>query len=186
VATFPPGKGGLSPAEVDELVGAIDESKMGQGRIGPRRGEHLVSSIRSGTVQWIGTHDVSEAIFSHLYTLAVVTNREMAWEFDIRGVAPMIQATRYATDGNQHYSWHMDWGIGANQRRKIAVVAHLSDESEFDGGNLQLTIGSRPVNANQSRGTVTVFPSFLLHQVTPVERGVRLGAVLWVMGPPFR
>jgi PKHD-type hydroxylase len=101
------------------------------------------------------------------------------------GPAPAIQATSYAADGNQHYSWHMDWGAGRLRNRKISVIAHLSDPADFDGGSLQLTIGSVPVEAVQGAGTVTVFPSFVLHRVTPVTRGRRLGAVSWMLGSPF-
>ncbi|HMC38603.1 MAG TPA: 2OG-Fe(II) oxygenase [Acidimicrobiales bacterium] len=183
--SFPPGAGGLSRSEVEAVLSAIDEQKMSQGRIGAQEGRNLVTAVRSGAVQWLAAKDVGEAVFSHLYTLAIVANRERRWDFKLEGVTPNLQATRYSSDGGQHYSWHMDWGLGPTRSRKIGLVAHLSEPGDFDGGRLQLTAGSRPVDARQERGTVTVFPAFVMHRVTPVTRGVRLGAVLWAVGPSF-
>jgi PKHD-type hydroxylase len=118
--------------------------------------------------------------------LAAVANREREWNYTLTGIAPRLQGTCYEGDGRQHYSWHMDWGPGPIRFRKIGVVAHLSDESDFEGGKLQLTNGSTPVNAIQAPGTVTVFSSFVLHRVTRVTAGVRYAVVAWILGPPFK
>jgi PKHD-type hydroxylase len=187
VVSFPPGGGGLSARQVDSLLRVMDESKMAPGRVGPGApGRNIVPSVRRGSVQWLGVDEVGERIFSHLYSLAVVANRERGWKFHLNGITPALQATRYDGAGLEHYSWHMDWGPGPTKERKIGVVAHLSSEDSYSGGMLQLTNGSSPVNAIQAPGTVTVFPSFLMHRVTPVTSGVRLGVVAWVLGPSFR
>jgi PKHD-type hydroxylase len=185
VASFPPGKGGLSPDEVTELLGAVDDEQMARGRIGSKTTDVTNSDIRSGSVQWIGHRDVSPSIFSHLFTLACVANRERGWNFTFEGLTQNLQATSYSGEATEHYDWHMDWGAGRLAYRKISVVAHLSDPSDYDGGSLQLTNGSTPLEAVQLPGSVTVFPSFILHRVTPVTRGRRLGAVAWVLGQPF-
>lgn len=186
VASFPPGHGGLSPHKITEILAVLDDEKFSQGRIGPGQGRQLDSAIRSGAVQWITRSDIGEGIFSHLFNLASEANRARGWNFEIEGLTPALQATRYLADGAQHYDWHMDLGAGQTRRRKISVVAHLSDEQSFDGGSLQLTNGSVPVDAMQTAGTVTVFPSFVMHRVTPVTRGRRFAVVAWALGPPFR
>jgi PKHD-type hydroxylase len=33
---------------------------------------------------------------------------------------------------------------------------------------------------------MTLFPSFVLHRVTPVTKGTRYSLVAWVSGPPFK
>lgn len=183
-ASFPPGAGGLSADEVSLLLGAIDQERMRQGLIGSR-GHSSDSTIRSGNVQWLGIDEIGAGIFSHLFTLAQVANRERGWNFTFVGPAPFLQATSYSGDAQEHYDWHMDWGRGALHRRKVTAVVHLSSPADFDGGSLQLALGSTPLEAVQEPGTVTVFPSFLLHRVTPVTRGRRLGAVSWMLGTPF-
>jgi PKHD-type hydroxylase len=42
------------------------------------------------------------------------------------------------------------------------------------------------LTANKSRGTVTMFPSYLLHRVTPVTSGERYSLTIWAHGPAFR
>jgi PKHD-type hydroxylase len=185
-ASFPPGGGGLSPSQVKELLNSIDSEKMIQGRISPGSTRQVVPAVRSGTVQWLMPDEVGEEIFAHLYTLAVVANRERNWNFDIAGPAAALQATQYSAEGRQHYTWHMDWGVGPTRGRKIAAVAHLSDESDYEGGILQLANGPNAFKAHQLSGTVTVFPAFAMHRVTPVTRGVRRAVVAWILGPSFR
>jgi len=186
VASFPPGRGGLTTDQVTRLCAVMDADRMAQGRVGPDSSGTVVSTIRSGAVQWLGVDAVGEAIYSHLFTLAVVANRERGWNFDLEGITPFLQGTRYAAEGREHYSWHMDWAPGRTRLRKVTVVVHLTDSDEYEGGALQVTDGSRPVEAVQRGGTCTVFPSFLLHRVTPVTAGTRLGAVAWALGPSFR
>ena len=63
----------------------------------------------------------------------------------------------------------------------------LSDTSEFEGGNLQLKIDSdKEINVIQRKGRAWIFPSYILHRVTPVTRGVRKSLVIWAGGPKFK
>jgi len=185
-ASFPPGHGGLTREQVAELRSVMNEDRMTQGGIGYVKGNNFDSRIRSGQVQWIMRNEIDPRIHSHLFTLASVANRERNWNFEIDGLAHALQATRYSGEASEHYDWHMDWGGGKLGFRKISAVAHLSEESDFAGGSLQLTNGSFPIQAAQAAGTVTVFPSFLMHRVTPVTAGCRLAVVAWVLGPSFR
>lgn len=187
VASYPRGSGGLSEAEVEKLLEVLSDDKMSQGGLGHKKGEkNLDTRIRSGRVQWIFREEIGMPIYSHLFTLASVTNRERHWNFDIEGIAHALQAVRYAAEGAEHYDWHMDWGGGKMRFRKITVVAHLAEEGSFEGGSLQVTNGSYPVAAHQAAGTVTVFPSFLMHRVTPVTAGIRSAVVGWILGPSLR
>lgn len=185
--SFPPDAGGLSREQVAELRSVLDEDRMRQGLIGSDGRSRTRSPLRTGKTQWITSEEVGPAFFSHLYTLAVVANRELDWNFSVAGPGRSLQATSYSGEGSEgeHYDWHMDWGAGRLRHRKITVVAQLSDPVEYEGGQLQLTIGSQPVEAPRGLGNVTVFPSFLLHRVTPVTRGRRLGVVSWMLGDPF-
>jgi PKHD-type hydroxylase len=42
------------------------------------------------------------------------------------------------------------------------------------------------VPAEKKKGSVLLFPSWILHRVTPVTKGVRKSIVVWVTGPKFR
>ncbi len=39
---------------------------------------------------------------------------------------------------------------------------------------------------DKKQGTLIVFPSYTLHEVTPVTKGERNSLVTWVTGKPFK
>ena len=96
------------------------------------------------------------------------------------------QFTMY--DGNEDgfYGWHMDW-VAQTQTafdRKLSCIIMLSSPDDYEGGELQLGYDSDPVKPE--KGSVFVFPSFLLHQVHPVTSGERFTLVSWAEGPKWR
>jgi PKHD-type hydroxylase len=82
------------------------------------------------------------------------------------------------------YGWHQDYG--AKVSRKLSLTVQLTDPSEYEGGNLQIMTTGTPVNARKQRGLIVAFPSYVLHQVTPVTQGSRQSLVAWVSGPAFK
>jgi len=61
----------------------------------------------------------------------------------------------------------------------------LSDGDDYDGGNLVIQNYETLQVMPRKRGTIIIFPSFLLHRVEPVIRGVRNSLVTFAYGPPF-
>jgi PKHD-type hydroxylase len=82
------------------------------------------------------------------------------------------------------YGWHQDYG--GEISRKLSLVLQLSDPSEYEGGNLQVKTSSEPQTVKKQRGFIAAFPSYVLHQVTPVTKGNRQSLVAWVSGPQFK
>lgn len=64
----------------------------------------------------------------------------------------------------------------------------LTNESEYEGGNLDFEIKRKNNTGHlpMKQGSIAIFPSFVLHKVTPVTKGVRYSLVGWVYGPPFQ
>ena len=56
----------------------------------------------------------------------------------------------------------------------------------YEGGDLQFMLNQKIVSAPREKGTIIVFPSFMMHRVTPITKGVRKSIVGWVAGPPYR
>ena len=61
----------------------------------------------------------------------------------------------------------------------------LSDPASYEGGNLEIMNSRDPQAMPRDRGVIIMFPSFTLHRVTKVTRGVRRSLVGWIGGPPF-
>ena len=117
-------------------------------------------------------------------------NEGMGWGYALSSLES-LQLTTYRP-GDTH-GWHMDTLSHGAEVRKLTVVVQLDDGTAYDGGDLELlTFGvpdpapfPLPADAMRQRGTVAVFPSFLLHRVTPVTRGARRTLVAWFVGPRF-
>jgi PKHD-type hydroxylase len=109
------------------------------------------------------------------------------YHFDLHSMPEQIQYTEYYDHEKGHYDWHMDTGHGNLSQRKISVTVQLSDGDEYEGGDLQLWPGGTyPLVAPRGKGNVVIFPSFLMHRVTPVTRGTRKSFVLWLGGGHYR
>jgi PKHD-type hydroxylase len=61
----------------------------------------------------------------------------------------------------------------------------LTDPSEYEGGNLEILTRANPDIVRKELGLIAFFPSWTLHQVTPVTRGERQTLVTWATGPNF-
>ena len=117
-------------------------------------------------------------------TIKDINNKH--YKFDLYGMMEDLQYGEYDSSYKGFYDWHMDLGRGSINKRKISISIQLSDEDDYEGGELQFQIGRNIEIAPKSRGSGIVFPSFFCHKVTPVTKGVRKSLVLWVSGPTFR
>lgn len=124
--------------------------------------------------------------FYHKLSEYIVSLNDRFFKFDLWGFSENIQYTQYvAPDGK--YDSHIDKATGA-QIRKLSIVVQMSDPEEYEGGDLEILISgeSKPIKMKREKGTLIVFPSYVLHRVTPITKGVRNSAVAWVTGVPFR
>lgn len=90
-------------------------------------------------------------------------------------------------DPKDHYTKHMDSGInGDSATRKLTFSVQLSDPEHYEGSRLLLHTSNNPIEAKVERGTINFFPSYILHEVTPLISGKRYSLVGWMHGPKFR
>jgi PKHD-type hydroxylase len=95
-----------------------------------------------------------------------------------------LQLSEYNGDDEGHYDWHMDCGKEVNTR-KLSLSIQMSDPEEYEGGELNIHTHAGISTAPKLKGTVILFPSYLLHRVTKVTKGNRKSLVCWIHGPPF-
>jgi PKHD-type hydroxylase len=146
-------------------------------------------SVKNNTVRRSLACFIDPSSYSDVYNAikGLVENaNNTCFKFNLTDMSEKVQYSEYKATDQGFYDWHMDI-TPLKSRRKLSVVVQLSDESEYDGGELQIQTGlTEPVTMGKTKGLVTVFPSYLLHRVTPVTRGVRRSLVVWIDGPPFR
>lgn len=99
-----------------------------------------------------------------------------------------INILRYDAASGGEFKLHTDLGghPGVDER-KLTLVTLLNPPTEYEGGELHVHNGQLlNAQAGQEIGTTIVFPSFSMHAVTPVTKGVRYVAVTWLHGPHFQ
>ena len=139
--------------------------------------------IRRSQVSWIDNNPNTKWVFEKLANVASQLNMEN-FGFDLTGFGEKLQFTNYDQSENGMYGWHQDYGGGIS--RKLSLAIQLTDPSEYEGGNLQIMTSGEPQNVRKQRGLIAAFPSYVLHQVTPVTQGSRQSLVAWVSGPAFK
>lgn len=84
-----------------------------------------------------------------------------------------------------HYSQHTDTlHAHSNETRKLTALAFLNDD--YEGGKFYLNSYGIVTYPPQTKGTVLVFPSYMIHGVEPVTKGIRYSCVTWLVGPYFK
>ena len=81
------------------------------------------------------------------------------------------------------YGWHTDnavMGDSVLTRSDVSLTLFLSDPDTYQGGELVIDTGLGEQSFKLAAGSMIVYPSTFLHQVTEVTEGVRLAAVTWV------
>lgn len=142
---------------------------------------------RSTAVSWMGHDQNNHQIWEQIVNTVWSANRQF-FHFELTGCYESAQLGLYTAGENGHYDWHVDSSLGSNNvPRKLSMALLLSDPSEFEGGELQLKTSSDNImSVEQKKGRAWFFPSWTLHRVTPVTRGIRRSLVLWAGGPAFR
>jgi len=116
------------------------------------------------------------------------------YNFDLNGYES-FQYTVYHDHEKGRYDFHMDTIMGNNipddmyETRKLSMTFLLNEPGvDFEGGDFQINSGQEkdaetvPLN----KGRIIMFPSFMIHRVKPVTKGIRKSIVIWVVGPKFR
>ena len=144
------------------------------------------TEIRSSSVKWIPKDSQWEWLYMKLMNMAIEANNAL-WKFNLYSTPDLIQYTEYYASEKGHYTWHQDCGHGAASLRKISITVQLSGPDEYEGGDLEYWQGGlNIIKAPKDKGVVFVFPSYMMHRVTPITKGTRRSFVLWVGGEHYK
>lgn len=144
-----------------------------------------VAKIRRSNVGWLYKNNELAWVYEKLAHVVTQLNASF-YQFDLTGFGEALQLTNYDANEQGMYRWHQDFGGQNSISRKLSLVLQLSHPSDYEGGNLQVLTSGEPTTIHKKRGLITVFPSWTLHQVTPVTRGTRQTLVTWISGPQFK
>ena len=171
--------GVFTPAQCEEIIRIGKSNAAYMGAVGLAA---ETKTIRNSKINFLQAKD-NEWIFETLAEASIFLNNN-EFKFELTGFAEGIQFAEYtAPDGR--YTQHVDCLIGS-PIRKLSISIQLSDEYSYVGGDLILTYAPAPLNASRLQGSLTAFPSYVVHEITPVTEGTRYSLVGWITGPQFK
>ena len=174
------GNGNILPHELPMISQLWDVKHAEEAKL---TGGAVDDALRKTTIMGIDNNEANAWLYNRLAEFALRCNNEHYY-FDLQGFYEPLQLMRYGSE--DHFDWHLDFGPGAHSERKLSITVQLSDEDAYEGGDLEFMVNKEYVKAPREQGTVIVFPSFIMHRVTPVTKGTRESIVGWIAGPPFR
>ena len=177
--------GAFPPAWCDNVVDRAQARPAQSGTVGSTAGQIVDPTYRSSTIRWLDHTGGELDIANKLHTYIKLANRE-SFGVDIWDMSS-IQFTEYHATATGKYDWHHDVAFTNPEPfdRKLSVIVQLSNPNDYSGGDFEF-YNETPSPAFRLQGTIVVFPSFLLHRVTPVTAGIRRSLVSWIDGPKWR
>lgn len=143
--------------------------------------EETESDYRKSEISWLVPNNITRWLYEKMTRLICQVNKDN-YKFKLDSLQT-FQFTRYTAETSGRYEKHMDVGNQITGERKLSMVLQLSDPEDYSGGNLILHTNRNPNPIEKRKGRITFFPSYLLHEVTPVTSGTRMSLVCWITGP---
>ncbi len=184
----------LSAEECQAIIDAATQRTASPGTVG-LDDSTVKQGIRHGEVVFLQRRDPE---FFHIFQLLdyCVDEANDEWfgvNYNRQG-ARTLQFSIYRADakgGGHYYNAHQDALLVSGDhptQRKLSVVVQLSDPDDYEGGDFRMHYVSNypPADAIRRRGTVLVFPSLVIHEVTKVTHGTRHSLVSWYPGPKWQ
>ena len=168
-------KGEIPDEICNYIINTIDNNLYQEGKVVGSR----LSSKRNVNTQFTYNNWIN-AMLSGYVRYANFHN----FHYDLSGDdKESVQLSKY--NEGCFYGKHADYGdIGNHKTRKLSLSLQLSDENEYEGGELILynNIRNDVITSCKSKGTLIVFDSRITHEVTPVTSGIRYSLVKWYHG----
>lgn len=167
----------LSPEDCEAAIACFPLPRAAA--ISRQQGDRVETDLRRSRVSFL-VDSSGHTLVKRLRELLLDVN-ERVYHFEVAEIEP-VQLAEYSV--GEEYRDHLDIGAGRAALRKLSLSVQLTDPAAYDGGNLVIW---RTGTVERSRGAAVVFPSYLVHKVEPVTRGLRRSLVAWMNGVvPFR
>jgi PKHD-type hydroxylase len=167
-------KGFLNATEVARLVALSRELKFVEGRLSNP------DNITKDNLQADLT-DPKYTESAQLVANAFKRSREFRDFAFPRRVAPPLLC-RY--EPGMKYGAHADsthmMVANAMFQTDLSATIFISDPTQYEGGELVVHLGTRPVIFKGAPGDAIIYPATLLHEVRPVTAGTRLVSITFI------
>lgn len=148
-----------------------------------------VPRTRITNIKWVELNKETNWLYKKIINQIHKVNQK---NFDmILKFVENLQFSEYTENQQGFYSKHNDCGDTGRLEsfvdiRKLSFSIQLTDEKDYEGGELVIYENNNKFIAPKNKGTIIFFESNILHEVKPVTKGTRHALVSWVQGPNLR
>jgi PKHD-type hydroxylase len=182
----------FGPQQIELLEELVKNYEFEKGKTGIQEyGNIDTDKTNNRDIAYLFPNPDTQGLYDYLEGFVNKANED-TYNFNLSYVTDPIHYVIYPEDGG-HLTWHMDIGAGHVNNRKLAMTVQLSDPDEYEGGDFQIWMGGEGdtdtesiVTLSREKGDILIFPTYLMHRVTPITKGQRKALVFWTGGEPFR
>ena len=172
----------LSESQCVKLMRYLESREASESELAGNYDENLLNKeVRDNKEVIINNENLNNKL-----KMVVELANQSIYKYNIQELEK-VKILKYENGGK--YKWHTDCGSRETSLRKLTAIVQLSDETKYEGGNLEFGItdksGKNNYAAPRTRGSITIFPAFLSHRVTPVTKGKRYSLITWMLGDCF-
>lgn len=149
-----------------------------------------VPRLRKTIIKWIELNLDTNWLYRKII-LEINKQNQENFNYILRFVEN-LQFSEYNENQQGFYSEHYDCGDKKTIQnyidiRKLSFSIQLDSPDDYEGGDLILYPKNyEKIIVPKEKGTIIFFESDILHEVTPVKKGIRRSLVSWVQGPNLR
>lgn len=166
----------FNPDECESIISLALQTEERSTQVFTADGLKSDSNIRSAS-QYIMTEHEFPGLHSHIKKVFSVGN---FLKFQYNEIS--IQVMRYRV--GDFYAPHTDWSVNKS-RRKLSMSIQLSPSDDYRDGDVYIHAGPESTSLCREQGVATIWPSWTLHEVSPITYGERWALVSWAEGQSF-
>ena len=164
----------LTPAELDQIQHLAGSLRFVEGRV-----SNPHNLAKNNLQADLSQPDAAKA--AQIAGAAITRNEQVSnFVFPKRIASPLL--ARY--EPGMNYGVHADAPFiplpNGPLRSDVSGTLYINDPKTYDGGRLTIHLGSEKVTIEAEPGSMVVYPSTTLHEVTPVTSGQRLVMITFI------
>ena len=146
--------------------------------------DNKTKDVRDSKISWLYSSDNIDWVFRRVTDITLNLNKRF-FKFNLFGINEGFQFTNYKAPSGK-YGKHIDRAMNIPVR-KLSISIQLTNPKKYEGGELKLYNGKKEGSVmDKEQGTLIIFPSYTLHEITPITKGERDSLVTWVTGKQFK
>lgn len=178
----------FSPTELKKIIKYCNTLEKTKAKIIDRTEIVNNDELRTSDIGWITLNTESKWIFDRLAENIDSLNNEF-YQYDLFGFNA-IQYAEYNSEQLGKYNYHIDMSLfptipESGMTRKLSASLLLNDT--FEGGEFEINLANEDTKVSELvAGSIIAFPSYVIHRVKPVTKGIRRSLTVWCVGPKFK